>query len=178
MIDMQSDKLAWNTWNVMIWHVYVIWIIWYDWHAKRQTSMKYNPDICMKDMINDMRKDMNDDMICIVRSRVGLNNNENGKILGSRTLLCAHTSGDTYSFTMVRTRTLLGRRTIIMFDIMLSWRLLLLTSVRYRELLEYARQTRKAAQWNANRLVGPHSHVWTVCRVLKYTFKLPVRRVP
>ena len=57
--------------------------------------MKYNPGICMKDMINNMRNDTSDDMICTERSGVVLNNNENGKILGPHALLCAHTLGDT-----------------------------------------------------------------------------------
>ena len=52
---------------LLIWYIYVIWMIWYDWHAKRRTSMKYNPDICMKDMINDMWNDMKNDMICMER---------------------------------------------------------------------------------------------------------------
>ena len=31
-----------------------LWHEWYDWHAKRRTSMKYNPDIRVQDTINDM----------------------------------------------------------------------------------------------------------------------------
>ena len=57
--------------NVIIWYFYVIWMIWYDWHAKRRTCMKYNPGVCMKDMINDMINDiwndMKDDMIFMER---------------------------------------------------------------------------------------------------------------
>ena len=39
-----------------------------------------------------------------------------------------------------------GKETIIMFYIMLSWRLLILTDVRPKELQEYARPTRKVTQ--------------------------------
>ena len=39
-----------------------------------------------------------------------------------------------------------GRGTIIMFYIMLPWRLLILTGVWLKELPEYARPTRKVAQ--------------------------------
>ena len=59
-------------------------MIWYDWHAKRRTSMKYNPTVCMKDMINDMINDHS-------------------------------------SFTIIQTYTLRGRKTIIVFIIMLQW---------------------------------------------------------
>ena len=57
-------------------------MIWYDWHAKRRTSMKYNPDVCMKykinDMINKMWNDMKNDMIMKWK-----------KMLGTHVLLCA-----------------------------------------------------------------------------------------
>ena len=54
----------------MLWFdLYVIWMICYDWHAKRRTSMKYNPGICMRVMINYMinvmRNSMKSDMIWI-----------------------------------------------------------------------------------------------------------------
>ena len=49
-------------------------------------------------------------------SRVVLNNNENEKMLGPHALLCVHAlEGYSYSFTIVRTRTLLDRETFIMF---------------------------------------------------------------
>ena len=54
--------------------------------------MKYNLDICMKDMINDMKNDMKGNA-----SWVALNDNENEKMLGPHALLCAHASGDTPS---------------------------------------------------------------------------------
>ena len=42
-------------------------MIWCDWHAKQQTSIKYNPNVCMKDMINDMWNDIKNDVICTKR---------------------------------------------------------------------------------------------------------------
>ena len=71
MICIWWKLLCLEAYNVMIWYIYVIWMIWYDWHAKRRTSMKYNPDVCMKDMINDMINDvwngMKNDMTCTER---------------------------------------------------------------------------------------------------------------
>ena len=58
MIRIWWKLLCLKAWNVMIWYTYVIWMIWYDWHAKRRTSIKYNPSVCMKDMISDMKNDM------------------------------------------------------------------------------------------------------------------------
>ena len=64
-----------------------------------------------------------------------------------------------------------GRGTIIMFYIMLpagvrllfyimlSWRLLVLTGVWRKELPKYARPTRKVAKRCANLLVSPYSYV-------------------
>ena len=53
-------------------------------------------------------------------SGVVLNDNENGKMLGPHVLVCAHALGDTpLPFTLVWTRTLRGRKTIIMVIIML-----------------------------------------------------------
>ena len=40
----------------------------------------------MKDMINDMRNNMKNDMICMKLSGVVLKDNENGKILGPHAL--------------------------------------------------------------------------------------------
>ena len=79
--------------------------------------------------------------------------------------VCSCIEGYPYSFKMVQTRKLLGRRTTIMFYIMLPWQLLLLMGVWHRDLPEHARPTRKGAQWCANQLVGPHSHVWVMCKV-------------
>ena len=59
----------------------------------------------------------------------------------------------------------LGRGTIIVVNLMLPWRLLVLTGVWPKKLLEYACLTRKVAQQCANWLVSPYSHVWAVCRV-------------
>ena len=77
-----------------------MWHEWYDWHAKRWTSMKYNPGICMKYMINYMINDMRNDMTKWYdmkedTSGVILNDNENGKMVGPRILLYAHALGDT-----------------------------------------------------------------------------------
>ena len=58
-----------------------------------------------------------------------------------------------------------GRGTVIMVNLMLSWRLLVLTGVWPKELSEYARLTRKVAQWCANWLVSPYLHVWAVYKV-------------
>ena len=62
MIFIYWKLLCLEAWNVMIWYIYVIWMIWCDWHAKQRTSMKYNPDVCMKDMINAAWNDMKYDM--------------------------------------------------------------------------------------------------------------------
>ena len=56
-----------EAWNVIIWYIYVISMIWCDWHVKRRTSMKYNSNVCIKDMINDMWNDMRNGMICMER---------------------------------------------------------------------------------------------------------------
>ena len=88
------------------------------------------------------------------------------EILDTSCIMCAHALGGyPYSITRVRTRTPKGRGTIVMFYIALSWRLLILTGVRPKELPEYARRTRKVAQWCANWLVSSYSHIWAVCRV-------------
>ena len=59
--------------------------------------MKYNPGVCMKDMINDMindiRNDMKNSMILRNARGVVLNDNENEKMLGPHTLLCDHALG-------------------------------------------------------------------------------------
>ena len=77
--------------------------------------------------------------------------------------------GYRFSLTIVRMRTLRGRKTIIMFTIILPRRSLSLTGVRHQQLSENARQTRKGRKRCENRLVGLYSHVWTVCRKIKYT---------
>ena len=51
--------------------------------------------------------------------------------------------GYPYSITRVRTRTLIGRRIIIMFYIMLSWWLLILTGVQHKELQSMLARQRK-----------------------------------
>ena len=109
--------------------------------------------------------------------------------------MCSCIGGYPLPFTIVRTNTLQGRNTIIMViimlrwlrrktiimfiimlrrsgsgtiimvNLMLLWRLLVLTSVWPKELPEYARLTRKGAQRCANWLVSPYSHVWAMCRV-------------
>ena len=40
-------------------------MIWYDCHAKQRTSMKYNPNVCIKDILSDMKNDMKNDMGCM-----------------------------------------------------------------------------------------------------------------
>ena len=88
------------------------------------------------------------------------------EILGTSCIMCAHALGGyPYSITSVRMRTSNGRTTIVMFCIALSWWLLVLTSVRPKELPEYARPTRRVAQRCANWLMSWYSHVWAVCRV-------------
>ena len=88
------------------------------------------------------------------------------EILGTSCIMCAHALGGyPYSITRVRTRTPNGKGTFVMFCIALSWRLLVLTGIRPKELPEYARSTRKVAQRCANWLVSPYSHVWVVSRV-------------
>ena len=79
-----------------------------------------------------------------------------------------------YSITRVRMRTSNGWTTIVMFCIALSWRLLVLTGVRPKELLEYARPTRNVAQWCTNWQVSPNSHVWVVCRVYGTCLNYPL----
>ena len=99
-------------------------------------------------------------------NEIVLKDNAKWKNIGTSCInVCSCIRGYPYSFTMVWTRTLLGSRMIIMFYIMLPWRLLLLTGVWYKELPEHARSTRKGTQQCANRLMGPPSHVWVVCRV-------------
>ena len=88
------------------------------------------------------------------------------EMLGNSCIMCAHAfRGYPYSITRVWTCTSNGRTTIVMFCIALPWRLLVLTGVWPKELPEYARPTKKVAQWCANWLVSPYSHVWVVCRV-------------
>ena len=75
----------------------------------------------MKDMLNDM----NNDMVCIEHySRAVLNDNENGMdycvLMHWGIPFTLHDSTDA----------LRGRKTIIMSNLMLSWRLLVLTGVR------------------------------------------------
>ena len=53
-----ENYYAWKHEMLWLWYTYVIWMIWYDWHAKQRTSMKYDPSVCMKDMISDMKNDM------------------------------------------------------------------------------------------------------------------------
>ena len=79
--------------------------------------------------------------------------------------VCSCIGGYPYSIMSVRVHTPKGRGTIVMFFIVLLWRLLVLTGVRPNELPEYARSTRKVAQRCANWLVSPFLHVWAVCRV-------------
>ena len=69
------------------------------------------------------------------------------------------------SFMMVRTRTIRDRKMIIMFIIMLWWSLCL-NGYPTSAALENARPTIKGAWRCANRLVGSHSHVWTICRIV------------
>ena len=90
-------------------------------------------------------------------------------------IVCSCVGGYPYSFTIVQMCMLLGRETFIMFDIVLSWRSLLLTGVQHQQLLENVRPTRKGPRRCANQLVGPYSHVWTMCRRINYTSKLSVR---
>ena len=78
---------------------------------------------------------------------------------------CSESQDTPSSFMMVQTRTLRGRETIIIFIRMLQW-LLFLTGVRHQQLLRNAHPTRKRLKRCANRLVGPYSHVLTVCRTI------------
>ena len=58
-----------------------------------------------------------------------------------------------------------GRGMIIVVNLMLPWRLLVLKGAWPKELPEYARLTRKMTQQCANWLVSPYSHIWAVCRI-------------
>ena len=86
------DCYVWRQANVMIWYMLTEWN---DWHSKRQTSMKYNPDLYMRIMINVMKNvmikwyNMKEDDSGIV-----LNNNENEKRLETHALLCVYALGD------------------------------------------------------------------------------------
>ena len=51
---------VWKYGNVLIW--YICDMKWYDWHARRRTNMKFNSDIRMKAVINNMINDMRNDM--------------------------------------------------------------------------------------------------------------------
>ena len=68
--------------------------------------------------------------------------------------------------------------TIIMFIIMLLRRSLFLTGVQHQQLLKNARPTRKWPRRCANRLVGPYSHVWTVCRLINTHLISPLEQLP
>ena len=64
MLKTCSGHVMCMTWIVMsesmktLWYdICASWIIWYDWYAKRQTSMKYNPDMHKRnDKWYDMKK--------------------------------------------------------------------------------------------------------------------------
>ena len=91
--------------------------------------------------------------------------------IGTSCIIVYSCIGDTLSFffIIVQTRTLRGKETIIMFTIILPWWLLFLMGVQHQQLPENASPTRKGSRRCANQLAGPFSHVWTVCRKIKYT---------
>ena len=72
---MKCDYAIWLLWYMIWYDMYLMRIVmsgsmkrydmtyvWYDWHAKWWTSMKYNSDIHMKDMINYMKNNMRNEM--------------------------------------------------------------------------------------------------------------------
>ena len=154
-----------------------VYIAWYEWHEITENSMKYNPVRIMYDLRTKKWETIWYEwwtisetiwkMIWYVHntSRVVVNDNENGKILGRHALcvlmhwgipLFHHEGTDAYIQWQDNDR---------YFCIALPWRLLVLTGVQPKELPKYARPTRKVAQRCANWLVSPYSHVWAVCRV-------------
>ena len=131
-------------------------MIWLTWHT-------------VKDMIKDVRNDMTKwyDM----KKRVGLYymmmkmdkcwDLMHYFVLMHRGIpLLLHDSTDAYG-----TR----QETIIMFIIMLPWRSLFLTNVWHQQLLENTRPTRKVSKRCVSWVVSLYSHMWTVCREIKYT---------
>ena len=128
-----------KTWNVMLYLLNCMYTTWYEWHEITINDMKYNPVRIMYDMRTEKWEticEMIWKTIWYVQNASGvvLNDNKNGKMLGP-----THASGDTPIPSRGYRRVhRLGRRSIIMFYIMLLWRLLILMGVRQK--LNYQRR--------------------------------------
>ena len=128
----------------------------YKWHDITINKMKYNPVRIMHDMRTEKWEKIWHECKTIAGLYLIMSKMENYWDL--MYYVCSCIGGYPYFITM-------GRGTIILFYIMLSWWLLVLTGVWPKELPEYARLTRKVTQRCANWLVSPYSHVWATCRV-------------
>ena len=136
----------------------MLWMTWY--HDKRH---EYNPVRIMHEMRSEKWEMVWYEWKTIARLYLIMLKME--KYWDLMHYVCSCIGRYPYSITRVRTRTPLGTRTIIMSYIMLLWQLLILTSVRHKELLEHSHPIRKGAQRCGNWLVSSYSHVWAVCRV-------------
>ena len=133
------------------------------WHEITINGMKYNPVRIIYDIRNEKWE-----MIRYERKTVAglyLIMLKTKTYWDLMRYVCSCIQGYPYSITMVWTRTPIARWSIIMFYIMLPWRLLILMGVWHKELPEQARPTRKGVQRCANCLVSSYSNVWAVCRV-------------
>jgi len=123
MIYCDAICIWWNVmltaWNVMLCLLNCVYTAWYECHEITINGMRYNPVRIMYDMI--WTKNFGE---------VIFNNVENEKILGPHAFCVLVHLGIPLFHHDGTTRTPRGRWSIIMFYIMLPWRLLILIGVR------------------------------------------------
>ena len=119
-------------------------------------------------MMNDIWNDMKNDIICTERQRGCIKWQWKWKNVGISfiCIMYAHALGDTpipsWGYGLVHP---LGRRSIIMFYIMLPWQLLILMGVSIRRATKADSPLQEKGPRCANCLVSSYLHVWAVCRV-------------
>ena len=157
----------WNdilkAWSAMLCFLNCMYTTCYEWYDITINEMKYNLVRIMHDMrIGKWEKIWYE---CKTIAGLYLIMSKMEKYWDLMHYVCSSIGGYSYFITHYILHNATGRGMIILFYIVLSWRLLVLTDVWRKEHSEYARPTRRVAQRCANWLVSLYLHVWAVCRV-------------